>query len=101
MVSLKVGVDVGASKLVWLREENVVGVSIQECEEGPGGQKEQHPPCKDRGAFSCHMLVWKRCFIFRGFGKSGIGEGGSTRRENGKGKREICRYNQKSPVCRL
>lgn len=54
MVSLKVGVGVGASKLVWstwwLRaEENGVGASIQECEEGPGGQKEQCPPYKDGG----------------------------------------------------
>lgn len=100
MVLLKAGVVVGASTLVWstwwLREENGVGVSIQECEEGPGGQKEQHSPCKDKGAFPCHMLVREGSFIFRGFGRSGIGEEESTRRKNGKGKRKICRYNQKS-----
>lgn len=101
MVSLKVGVDVGASKLVWstwwLREENGVGVSIQECEDGPGGPWRTigtASPYKDMGAFPCHMLVREGCFIFRGFGRSGIGEEGSTRRENGKGRRKICRYNQ-------
>lgn len=100
MVPLKAGVDVGASTLVWstwwIREKNGVGVSIQECEEGLEDRRnEQCPPRKDKGAFPCHMLVREGCFIFRGFGRSGIGEE-STRRKNGKGKRKICRYNQKS-----
>lgn len=71
MVLLKAGVDVGASKLVWntwwLREENDVGVSIQECGEEHGGQK--HPPCKDKGAFPCHMLVREGALFLEGLGE--------------------------------
>lgn len=32
-----------------------------------GGEQEQHPPCEDKGAFVCRMLVKGGCFIFRGF----------------------------------
>lgn len=96
----------GASTLVWstwwLREENGVGVSIQECEEGPGGQKEQHPPRKDKGALPCQMLVREGCFIFRGFGRSGIGEEESTRRKMGREKRRFAgTIRNRRHICRL
>lgn len=81
----------GASKLFWstwwLREGNGVGVSIQESEEGPGGQKEWHPSSKDRGAFPCHMLVREGALFLEGLGEVLWG-GGEHKERKWEGKKE-------------